>query len=211
MRYDNIILDKANKFLTRYLLAILSVYGLSGCAQQNDNVVLMSSSANEMDGDIIVAIAEYVRNGNLDNWPYLKSYDRNPIISTMSAGKMTEEIIASAIHIGEKEFGIHFSSALIQELKARNIDHVPLSDYIPNNSLLLTSNIVVKPWLMDSWGQWNKNGYFSIFLPAYFNFGSNAILVAWTGPSLNGGIATFYLCKSNNTWHVRSGYANWFM
>lgn len=211
MKTYNVILGKSNKFLIRYLLAILTVYGLSGCAQRTDNVILMPPSANEMDGDIIVAIGDYVRNGNLDNWPDLKSDDRNPIISTMSAGTMTEKIIVSALHRGEKEFGIRFSSALIQELKSRNVDHVPLLGYIPNDSLLLTSNIVVKPWLMDSWDQWNNHGYFSIFLPAYFNLGSNAILVAWTGPSLNGGVATFYLRQASNTWHVINGYVNWFM
>lgn len=200
-----------SKYLFRQF-AVLILFSQIGCALRTRNVVQMPPFGTEADGKIIMAISEYVRDGNMEQWPYIKRYEVNPIICTMTAGEMTETIVADALYHSEKIFSLRFSSVFIQELKSRNTDHVSLKEIIPGGDhMVITSDFVVKPPLMDTWDHWGNHGYLSVFLPVYFNNGTNAILVAWAGPSLNGGIATFLMEKKNNKWQVVKSNVSWFM
>ena len=167
----------------------------------------MPPEANSMDGAIIAAIGDYVRNGNIEQWPGISGYDANPIFTAMSAGPITEETLINAPHWAEKMLFVRVSPRLAEELKSRNANRVSLSDVIPHDPLLITSTNVVVPWgEMDTYYKWDKHRYIAPFLPVYFNQASNALLIAWTGPSEHGALAIFYLGLKSNNWAVVKGY-----
>ena len=148
-----------------------------------------------MDGAIIAAVGDYVRNGNIERWPGIRGYDANPIFTATSAGPITEETLINAPYWAEKTLSVRASTRLTEELKSRNANRTSLSAVLPRDPLLLTSTNVVVPWgEMDTYSKWDKHRFISPFLPVYYsNQASNALLVAWTGPSGGGSMALFTL------------------
>ena len=193
------------------LIPLVLAIILSGCASHNIAIQPMPPEATSMDGAIIAAIGDYVRSGNIDGWPGISGYDSNPIFTTMSAGPITEDILVDASYWAEMKFSVRLSPILSKELQSRNYNQVPLSDVIPRDPLLLTSTNVVTPPEMDTYSIWGKHRYISPFLPVYFNQASNALLIAWTGPSEHGALAMFYLGQKSNKWAVVKGYEIGFM
>ncbi len=69
----------------------------------------MPPEATSMDGAIIAAIGDYVRGGNIDDWPGISGYDTNPIFTAMSAGPIKEDILVDASYWAEKKFSVRLS------------------------------------------------------------------------------------------------------